>query len=66
MKDKDKVGFYMVLEGVDFCGKSTLAKQIVEMLVILFYIWYVLEWFIKLLIYRNAHSAYRNISFGIP
>lgn len=39
------------------------SKQIVEMLVILFYIWYVLEWFIKLLIYRNAHSAYRNISF---
>ena len=32
MKDKDKVGFYMVLEGVDFCGKSTLAKQVVEML----------------------------------
>lgn len=39
------------------------SKQIVEMLVILFYIWYVLEWFIKLLIYRNAHTAYRNISF---
>ena len=32
MKDKDKVGFYMVLEGVDFCGKSTLAKKIVEIL----------------------------------
>lgn len=36
-------------------------KQQQEMLVIFFYIWYVLEWFIKL--FRYGKSAYENISF---
>lgn len=26
---KNKNGFYLVLEGVDFCGKSTIANELV-------------------------------------
>jgi hypothetical protein len=36
-------------------------KQQMEMLVIFFYIWYLLEWFIRLFI--NWGNAYRSISF---
>lgn len=28
-----------------------------------FYLWYVIEWIIRLFQYRDAHLAYRNISF---
>lgn len=38
-------------------------KQQLELLIIPFYIWYILEFFIRLLYYRNWHLAYRNISF---
>lgn len=34
-----------------------------EMLYVFFFLWYVIEWLIRLLQYRNAHTAYRNISF---
>lgn len=37
--------------------------QMKELLYIPFYLWYVLEWLIRLAIYRNAREAYRNISF---
>lgn len=36
-------------------------KQQLEMLVLPFYIWYILEWFIKLFI--HGKNSYRNISF---
>jgi hypothetical protein len=38
-------------------------RQQLELLIIPFYIWYILEFFIRLLYYRNWHLAYRNISF---
>ncbi|WP_311196016.1 hypothetical protein [Antarcticibacterium sp. 1MA-6-2] len=38
-------------------------RQQAEMLVLPFYLWYTLEFFLKLLIYKNALVAYRNISF---
>lgn len=38
-------------------------RQIVELLVIFFYLWYGIEWFVRLLQYRNKKEAYRNISF---
>lgn len=38
-------------------------QQQKELLIIPFYIWYVIEYFIRLLQYRNAFLAYRNISF---
>jgi hypothetical protein len=34
-----------------------------EMLVIFFYIFYGLEWFFKLIKYRNRYLAYKNLSF---
>lgn len=38
-------------------------KQQQELLVFLFYIWYVLEFVIRLIQYKNRQLAYRNISF---
>lgn len=38
-------------------------RQQVEMLVIFFYLWYSLEFVIRLIQYQNRHKAYRNISF---
>lgn len=41
--------------------ESIHTSQMKEMLYILFYLWYVVEWLIKLFIYGG--DAYRNISF---
>ncbi|WP_310380114.1 hypothetical protein, partial [Flavobacterium sp.] len=38
-------------------------RQQLEMLVFPFFIWYVLEYFVKLMRYKNRNLAYRNISF---
>lgn len=38
-------------------------RQQLELLIIPFYIWYLSEYYLKYLQYRNAEKAYRNISF---
>jgi len=38
-------------------------QQQIELLIIPFYIWYLLEFILRLLQYKNWHTAYRNISF---
>ena len=38
-------------------------RQQAELLILPFYIWYVTEYFIRLLQYKNKKQAYRNISF---
>ena len=38
-------------------------EQMREMLYVFFYIWYVAEWLVKLIILRDGHKAYRAISF---
>jgi len=38
-------------------------RQQLELLIIPFYIWYVTEFFIRFMRYRNWHLAYRTISF---
>jgi hypothetical protein len=38
-------------------------RQQMEMLVILFFAWYAMEFLIRLLQYRSRATAYRNISF---
>lgn len=38
-------------------------KQMQELLYIFFYLWYLIEWLIKLLFYFNFKRAYKNISF---
>lgn len=39
------------------------ARQIAELLVVIFYVWYGVEWIVRLIQYRNKKEAYRNISF---
>ena len=38
-------------------------RQQAELLIVPFYIWYVVEYLIRLLHYKNKNQAYRNISF---
>lgn len=38
-------------------------RQQLEMLLVIFYIWYGVEFLIRLFQYKNSHLAYRNISF---
>lgn len=38
-------------------------RQQIELLVLPFYIWYLLEYIVRLLQYRSHHEAYLNISF---
>ncbi len=38
-------------------------QQQKELLWLLFFVWYVLEYGFKLMYYRNSYVAYRNISF---
>lgn len=51
------------------CSQRTInhekihTAQIREMLYIFFYIWYVAEWMVRLIICRSSHEAYRKISF---
>ena len=37
--------------------------QIKEQLYAFFYLWYVIEWMIRLIRYRDSYKAYRNLSF---
>lgn len=37
-------------------------KQMQELLYLPFYVWYLLEWLVRLVMYREARKAYRNIS----
>lgn len=38
-------------------------RQQAELLILPFYIWYVTEYLLRLLKYRNRHLAYKNIGF---
>ena len=38
-------------------------KQQLELLIVPFFIWYLLEWGLKCLIYRSAYRAYQNVGF---
>lgn len=38
-------------------------RQQLEMLVVFFYLWYAIEYLIRLVQYRDFRKAYRNISF---
>ena len=43
--------------------ESIHTQQMKETLFLFFYLWYVVEWLIRLVYYRNFHKAYKNISF---
>ena len=38
-------------------------EQQKEMLIVLFYLWYLIEWLVKWIYHRNRTTAYKNISF---
>jgi hypothetical protein len=38
-------------------------RQQAELLILPFYLWYFVEYMIRLILYRNHQMAYRNISF---
>lgn len=38
-------------------------RQQCEMLFVFFFVWYLLEWLVRLVMYRDLVRAYRNISF---
>ena len=38
-------------------------RQQLELLLLPFYLWYVMEWLVRILILRDADRAYRSISF---
>ena len=43
--------------------ESIHTHQIKEMFFLFFYVWYLAEFLIKLLVYKDGIKAYRNISF---
>lgn len=45
---------------VDFNHEAIHTKQMKEMLYVFFYLWYVIEWIVRLF---KRGNAYRNISF---
>lgn len=51
------------LSDTDIRHESIHGEQQKEMLLIGFYLWYGMEWVIKLFRYRNGIVAYKNISF---
>lgn len=61
---------FIILNNKEFKKNKTLIrhetthiKQQIEMLVVPFYIWYGIEFLIRLLIYKDKNKAYKNISF---
>lgn len=49
--------------GIVLNHEATHCEQQLELLILPFFLWYVVEWLIRLLLYRNFYEAYRNISF---
>lgn len=52
-----------VISSTDINHEEIHTAQMKEMLYVFFYLWYVVEWLVRLVRYRNAHTAYRNIGF---
>ena len=51
------------LSDVDINHELIHTAQMKELLYILFYVWYGIEWIINFIVYGNAYTAYRNLSF---
>ena len=52
-----------VISSTDINHEEIHTAQMKEMLYVFFYLWYVVEWLVRLIQYRDASKAYRNISF---
>lgn len=53
----------MVMYDWNYTHEAIHTEQMKELLFIPFYVWYVVEWLIRLIQYGNAKTAYKNISF---
>ena len=51
------------LNKIDINHETIHTKQMQELLYIFFYLWYIIEYLIRLIIYRNTKLAYKNIPF---
>lgn len=52
-----------ILNKIDINHETIHTKQGQELLWIGFYLWYIIEYLIRLIIYRDTKLAYKNISF---
>lgn len=52
-----------VLSEADINHEAIHTAQMKEMLYVGFYLWYAVEWLVRLIRFRDTHSAYRNVSF---
>lgn len=51
------------ISDVTFNHEMIHTEQMKEMLYVFFYLWYLIEWLIRLIILRDSYKAYRAISF---
>ena len=53
------------MKPVDINHEEIHTKQMLEMLIIFFYLWYVIEWLIRFFFSKDkfTHKAYRNVWF---
>lgn len=54
---------YRTLKGWMMTHELIHTRQMTEMLFVFFYVWYAIEWLIRMMQYRDARLAYLNISF---
>lgn len=54
---------YRLISSVELNHEQIHTEQMKEMLYVFFYLWYIIEWLIRLIILRDSHKAYRAISF---
>ena len=52
-----------LISSVELNHEQIHTEQMKEMLYVFFYLWYLIEWLIRLIILRDSHNAYRAISF---
>ena len=52
-----------VISSTDINHEEIHTAQMKEMLYLFFYLWYVMEWLVRLIQFRDAKKAYRAISF---
>lgn len=52
-----------LISSVELNHEQIHTEQMKEMLYVFFYLWYIIEWLIRLIILRDSHKAYRSISF---
>ncbi|MDD4698286.1 MAG: hypothetical protein PHR52_12220 [Fermentimonas sp.] len=54
---------YFPLDKRTINHESIHSRQMLELFIVGFYIWYIFEWVLKLIIYKNRYKAYKNIGF---